>query len=107
MRDRKHVIRLVGETAREVGTLIFVLTPLDAAFRRYSSKRSGGRGLDVERSRVDRLRYTPGDVAMNQATKQFVIRWLMVDAGAVLLLLWGTVLKYLDKRDQKRQQQPR
>lgn len=32
MRDRKHVIRLVGETAREAGTLILVLTPLDAAF---------------------------------------------------------------------------
>jgi hypothetical protein len=32
MRDREHVIRLVGETAREAGTLIFVLVPLDATF---------------------------------------------------------------------------
>lgn len=32
MRDRKHVIRLVGETAREAGTLILVLVPLDATF---------------------------------------------------------------------------
>lgn len=44
---------------------------------------------------------------MNEATKQFVIRWLMVDAGVALLLLWGTVLKYLDRRDRKRQQQSR
>ena len=32
MRDRRHINRLVGETAREVGALIFVLVPLDATF---------------------------------------------------------------------------
>jgi hypothetical protein len=32
MCDRRHIIRLVGETAREAGTLIFVLVPLDATF---------------------------------------------------------------------------
>ena len=42
---------------------------------------------------------------MNDPTKQFLMRWLMVDAGVALLLLWGVVLIYLDKRDRKRQQQ--
>jgi hypothetical protein len=32
MRDRRHIIRLVGETAREVGILVCVFVPLDAAF---------------------------------------------------------------------------
>jgi hypothetical protein len=32
MRDRKHVWRLLGETLREIGTLTFVLVPLDATF---------------------------------------------------------------------------
>ena len=41
---------------------------------------------------------------MDEPTKRFVIPWLMVDAGGALLLLWGLVLKYLDKRDRKRQQ---
>ena len=41
---------------------------------------------------------------MNEATRQFLIRWLMVDAGAALLLVWGLVNIYLDKRDRRRQQ---
>ena len=41
---------------------------------------------------------------MDEPTKRFLIRWLMVDAGAALLLLWGLVLIYFDNRDRKRQQ---
>src|SRR5947208_798454 len=32
---------------------------------------------------------------MNEATRQFLIRWLMVDAGAALLLVWGLVNIYM------------
>lgn len=42
---------------------------------------------------------------MDEQTKRFVIPWLMAEGGVALLLLWGTVLKYLDRRDSKRQQQ--
>jgi hypothetical protein len=42
---------------------------------------------------------------MDEATKQFLAPWLMIYAGASLLGIWGMVLKYLDKRDRKRQQQ--
>ena len=42
---------------------------------------------------------------MDEPTKRFLIPWLMAEAGGFLLLLWGFVLKYLDNRDRKRQQQ--
>jgi hypothetical protein len=42
---------------------------------------------------------------MDEPTKHFLIPWLMAEAGAALLLLWGVVLIYLEKRDRKRQQQ--
>lgn len=42
---------------------------------------------------------------MDEPTKHFLTPWLMIFAGASLLGIWGTVLKYLDKRDSKRQQQ--
>ena len=32
MRDRQHVVRLLGETIREMGLLAFVFAPLDATF---------------------------------------------------------------------------
>ena len=60
--------------------------------------------LGIRNDASDRVRYTDGNAAMNEATRQFLIRWLMVDAGAALLLVWGLVNIYLDKRDRKRQQ---
>ena len=42
---------------------------------------------------------------MDAPTKQFVVRWLMVYSSAAVILIWGLVLMFLEKRDRKRQQQ--
>jgi hypothetical protein len=75
---------LVGETLREIGILASVFVPLDAAF--------GGVETNVL-------------AVSNTPTKHFVVRWLMVYSGATVILIWGLVRMYLEKRDRKREQQ--
>jgi hypothetical protein len=105
MRDRGHVKHLLGETMREVGTLTFVLVPLDATFAGSAGAVTRNRSSDAPGNVADRLGYTAGDSAMDETTKQFLIPWLMVFAGGASLGVWAMILEYLDKRDRKRQQQ--
>ena len=41
---------------------------------------------------------------MDAVTKNYLIRWGMYFAGASVFLIWGLVLIYLERRDQRRKQ---
>lgn len=100
MIDRRRVIILVGETARDVGILLVVFAPLDALFQ------SDGPDVAVRRfprrDGIDFHRPRDHDRNMGPEDMRFLIYWAPTLVATVLIIVAGVVLINLERRSIRR-----